>query len=124
MFEEFIGKTVSAVEGCEVSSADIRFVCTDGSNYVMYHPQDCCKEVSLEDVNGNISDLIGTPITAAEGCSFGENGKNAEDMSLPYYHDESFTWTFYTFGTAKGRVVLRWYGSSNSYYSESVYFKR
>jgi len=39
------------------------------------------------------------------------------------FQDDSFTWTFYNFQTAKGHVTIRWYGESNGYYSESVEFE-
>lgn len=113
-FGELLGKTVVEIKGAEENNDLIMFKCSDGSVYVMYHEQDCCESVDIEDICGNITNLIGSPITRAEECiQINEDERHA---------DESHTWTFYNLATLNGYVTLRWYGSSNGYYSESVDF--
>ena len=77
--------------------------------FLFYHSQDCCETVYIESVVGDLKDLVFTPILKAE-----------EVVSNNESADESGTWTFYKFATAKGYVDIRWCGQSNGYYSESV----
>ena len=115
-FEILKGKTLIAIVGATAGSDQIEFY-SDAGDFVMYHHGECCESVQVEDIAGDIADLIGSPILLAEESSNSEilDGKPAN----PY----SFTWTFYKLATAKGHVTLRWLGSSNGYYSESVSFE-
>lgn len=108
---ELIGKVFTKVTKNE-NDDEITFEGNDGKIYKMYHDQDCCESVFIEDINGELDWLVGTPILQAEEVTNSENSKCK--------YDESFTWTFYNFATIKGYVTIRWYGSSNGYYSESV----
>lgn len=118
-FSELEGKTLARIEGMEKGSDHVLFIAVDGSMYDMLHHQDCCECVDLEDVCGDPADLIGTPILKAEMSHFGD--EPPDDKYPP--HDDSFTWTFYTLRTNKGTVTLRWFGTSNGYYSEEVDFR-
>jgi hypothetical protein len=81
--------------------------------YLLCHQQECCEDVYLEEVCGDLEDLEGAEILQAEEAS------NPEDLpGKPT--DVSYTWTFYKFSTCKGYVTARFYGSSNGYYPESV----
>lgn len=112
-FSDLLGKTLTEVT--KVDNERIRFVTDDGRTFQMWHSQDCCESVTIDDICGELSDLVGSPIIRAE-----ENSSNdpVEGRNL----SESFTWTFYRIETAKGLVVIRWLGESNGYYSESVDF--
>lgn len=109
---EILGKTLISVD-VDRENNEIYFTCSDGSEYCMFHIEDCCESVTIEDINGDIVDIIASPILVAEErISDGENDYGTE------------THTFYTISTIKGTVDIRWYGSSNGYYSESVDFKK
>ena len=109
---DILGKTFTKIN---VSDDTINFLSSDGRKYVMYHDQDCCEHVYIEDICGNIDDIKNSPILQAEESS-SSNGENLKG-------DESFTWTFYKIATIKGSLTIRWYGSSNGYYSEGVSFE-
>lgn len=119
-FSDLIGKTLVEVKGAETYSDEIVFVTEDGETYKQYHSQDCCESVSVEDIDGDLSDLLGSPITLAEESTSTEYQPHQPKSDW----DDSFTWTFYRIGTAKGMVFIRWYGSSNGYYGEEVSFNK
>jgi hypothetical protein len=120
-FNELLGKTITEIKDCTIDSAAIVFVCSDNTSYCMYHCQDCCESVFLEDICGDIEDLLNSPLLIAEESSSSE-APTGHTTSSGY--DESNTWTFYKLTTNKGHVTLRWWGSSNGYYSEAVDFER
>jgi hypothetical protein len=116
-FESLQGKTLTKVE--QIGDDRIRFEADDGKAYELYHSQDCCESVIVDDVSGDLADLVGTPILLAEEA-VSDNPPTPPDGCQP--GDESNTWTFYKLRTIKGSVDIRWHGSSNGYYSESVDF--
>lgn len=89
---------------------------TDKATLKMYHQQDCCESVYLEDICGAPEDCIGETIVLFEERSSDTTGKPEKDTS----DYESCTWTFYELRTTGGDMNFRWLGSSNGYYSESV----
>lgn len=113
-------KEVSMVDlvGCIVTSIKkedniLRFYTEDGV-WEMYHEQECCEEVYIESIDGELEDLIDTPILRAseEISTIEDNDKNVEESDN--------IWTFYKLATIKGYVTIRWHGSSNGFYSEKV----
>jgi hypothetical protein len=116
---ELVGQTLLSVEtangdGSYEGDALVTAVTDSGTKYRFVHYQDCCESVDLEDVCGELDDLIGSEILTAEEVSTHDEDDDRE----------SFTWTFYKFSTRKGYVTLRFYGESNGYYSERVEFEK
>lgn len=114
-FEDLVGMTLSSITN---DGNEIIFTLNNGDRYRLYHSQSCCEYVYVEDVNGDLDDLVGTPLLVVEEVS------NFEEPPLPDGYHDSYTWTFYKMATAKGYVTIRWFGSSNGYYSERVDFGR
>ncbi len=122
-FSDLIGKKVVEVLGDHVGSEKLTFVLEDGTKYSMEYFGDCCASCSIEDICGDTKDLIGEIVRAEDPSSLDQFDENEEAKKTNGGYDpESFTWTFYIVGTNKGTVTIRWYGSSNGYYSESPRF--
>lgn len=90
----------------------LHFIREDGKEFEFFHRQDCCESVWIEDIVGDLNDLVGTPILSVdEECNTVESSMEIEEGD----------WTFYKFATIKGYVTVRWCGQSD-YYSTSVSF--
>ncbi len=109
------GKTLTEIN---VATETINFHTSDGEHYQMFHSQNCCERVTVEDVIGDIEDLLNSPILEAEEVTSKDRQEWQEG------EPDSFTWTFYKLGTFNGSVTIRWYGRSNGYYSERVDFEK
>lgn len=107
--QDMLGATIVEITGAEKGSDEILFKSMDGRGWRFYHSQDCCETVEVEDVCGDISDLIGETLVEAEVSS---------NQAGTLYGSE--TWTFYKFGTRLGYVTIRWSGESSGFYSEEV----
>lgn len=134
-FEDLLGKTISELTGLDVDSEQVNITTTDGMKFRMWYEHDCCASCSINEIHGDIADLVGSPILLAEKSSSNEHTpeflaqkmreKEKAEAEGDYYYagDESFTWTFYKLSTIKGSVTIKWYGSSNGFYSESASFE-
>ncbi len=109
--ENMLGVVFTRVEN---NGYELKFVCDEGV-FKFHHHQDCCESVGIEDVIGDLNDLVGEPLLLAEEST----GETPADFKFEY-EPESCTWTFYKFATRKGYVDVRWIGQSNGFYSESV----
>ena len=110
---QMLGKTFVKVTG-SVDSDEMLFETAQGERFMFAHQQDCCERVDINDIVGDLQDLVGEPLLLAEEVQ----GETPLDFNEREY--ESVTWTFYKFATRKGYVDVRWLGESNGYYSEGV----
>ncbi len=114
---------VSSSLNCVVGKTIVKFVGSKGDtelflhfsdNTVLrfYHERDCCEHVSIEEIVGDVNDLLYAPL-----LSMSEDSNRDHDRRDS---GDSYTWTFYRMHTAAGHVTVRWLGESNGDYSESV----
>lgn len=118
-FNSLIGKifTKITIESPDSGNGKIIFFCNNNTKFELFHEQDCCEIVIIEDICGNLDDLIGTPILKAEESSSKAtyNKKFKKDGN----HD-IFIWTFYKLATIKGWVDIRFYSASNGCYATNA----
>jgi len=124
IFDDMLGLTFTEVT--QRDDEQITFTTAEGDTWIMHHQQDCCESVTIEDVCGDLQDLVGHPLVQAESVT-SDTENDITDKERVWLTlkdeftdvDENELWTFYKFATIKGSVNIRWFGSSD-YYSISV----
>ncbi len=111
VFQDMIGKIFTGVYKTtnQWDDDELLFI-NDKEEAIFYHKQQCCESVYIESIDGNLKDLIGSPILRAEIYKQWFENKKYEHM----------TYSFYRYSTVKGSVTVRWVGQSSGYYSEEV----
>lgn len=88
-------------------------------HFVLTHERDCCETVEVCDTDNDdfksLRELVGSKLISIEEVV----GVDCSDEP-PCFVDVSSTWTFYNIKTTTDVVQLRWFGTSNGYYSEQV----
>ena len=116
-FSELLGKVITKIERKNDYYDELYIHLSNGAIYKQHHQQDCCESVSIDDIEGDLDDLIGCRLLQAE-----ESTSDATKTHEGY--EDSATWTFYKLATRKGYVTIRWFGTSNGYYSECADFEK
>jgi len=108
--KQLLGKTIFKIE--RKDDAIIFYVMADYhfQKFMLYHQEDCCENVYIDDISGDFDDLLSSPVLISEESN---SQREAE-------YGNSETWSFYRIATNKGFVVIRFYGTSNGYYSETA----
>jgi hypothetical protein len=110
--KDLLNETPVKIEQSEYDGNDsIVLTMLSGREFMLVHRQDCCESVNLESIDGDIQRLLNNPITISNESYNDGNSDNGY---------ESSTWSFYHIGTVIDTVTIRFYGSSNGYYSESA----
>lgn len=78
-FKSMIGVTMRSVDS---DDENMSFTAEDGRVWSFDHFQDCCEHVRVEDICGDLADLVGSPIVVAEEIN---------NIDEPYACEDSYT---------------------------------
>ncbi len=107
------------IKKINLESDRIEFILKDKGKLIAHHCQDCCEYVHIEQINGDLINIINKDITSITN-EFGFD--TPKTVKIPEWPPESITWTSLKIGSELGVVEFLWRGESNGYYSESVDF--
>lgn len=60
--KDLLGRVLINIE----NQGDELHLWTADKHYCYYHDQDCCEDVSIEEIHGDLKDLIGEPLLIAD----------------------------------------------------------
>jgi hypothetical protein len=109
---DLVGETLTYVD-TDTSCAEIMLTTASGKVIKIFHDQDCCESVHIEDTEGNWHELIGKVIVEA-------TQEESHEGEPPSEYSDSWTRTTLRFKVDDATVISRWIGESNGYYSETV----
>lgn len=111
IFEEEDSKFLSNYTYFASDDQDAIYFELDNDTLVIFkHNRECCEEVNIKDIVGNLHDLIGEPLLEAEVVVNENEGTCSERQQS----------TFFKFTTSKANVNITWFGTDNGYYSTTV----
>lgn len=112
--KELIGKTITDVAIMDQLDEDrVKLCCSDGSKYIMGHTQQHSESVYLEEVEGNIFDILNSPVIDAR-----------EDVSNDWVGHSGHIYTTYIIATNNGAVVFKWAGTEDEDCSGDVRIRK
>ena len=112
-----VGKTCSSIWVSleEENNNVIEFKTPEGT-LSMRHNHECCETVVVKQIDGDLNDLVDTPILSA----YRETKGIDYEYNKSFYVERADLWTFYRLQSAKGPVTISWHGTSNGYYTVEV----
>ena len=119
-FSDLLGKTLSDISILENKSIMV-FTTNNGETYRLFNDIGCsaCERPALiEDICGQLEDLIGNPLLLAEEVSICKTV--SKSLKRGYLSEE--LWTFYKLATNRGAVSIRWYNERSWSYASKVEF--
>lgn len=108
-----VGQTIVYVEG---DGSPIKTA--EGNTYGLRHQQSCCESVDYIRTDGNIVDLLNTPVLEA----YSDHPSDCPGYPVKNRFVESHTWSRFYIRTAAGEVTFWYLGQSNGYYGETMDF--
>lgn len=113
---ELVGKIFVSYEICQYKEY-IKFFDIHGNYYIFYHDIQCCEQVYIDDICGDLNDLLFTEILKSEMVS---SEMSEDDLNKKEAYNDWGEWYFYKLDTIKGSVTLRWCGISINYSTKVV----